>query len=173
MVRFISIFLFTLVASAGYATSVSAQEPKLLQSYNEYWQAYEGSNGGQKYCFAATIPTDSKTNPKNFKRDDTYFFITREPSSNVYNELNIILGYEADARSFVIVQIGSDKYDFVTKGDAAWAKQPNLENDIVNNIKRGLDMIVTGTAADGTVIVDNYTLKGATATINHITRECP
>lgn len=173
MFRLVMTCLFSLTVFLALENAASAQSATLLKSYNDYWQAYKGSNGGNKYCFAATIPTDSKATPAGIDRADTYFFITREPARNVYDEINIILGYQANEEAMVTVQIGSDKYQFVPKGDAAWAGQPAQEKQIVSAIKRGLEMVVTGTAANGTVIVDNYTLKGATATINHMARECP
>ncbi len=166
-------FCLTIIASiAAMLTSATAQTPKLHQEYKA-WGAFSHSNNGKKICFAATQPIKSEANKENISRDPAFFFVSREPSDNIVNEVNLTIGYPFKTGSEVIVQIGSDKFEFFTQGDGAWIKNAALESAVVDAIKRGSNMIITGTSQRNTITTDTYSLSGATAAINRITKECP
>ena len=50
---------------------------------------------------------------------------------------------------------------------------PDQEAALVEAMKKGTKMTVTGTSQRGTVITDTYSLSGVTAALDAIAKECP
>ena len=64
---------------------------------------------------------------------------------------------------------GGITYDFYTDGDTAWAKE---DKKVIYAMKKGLQLETTGISSKGTKVIDIYTLKGFTAAVNKLTKDC-
>ncbi|TNE57237.1 MAG: hypothetical protein EP340_09140 [Alphaproteobacteria bacterium] len=144
-----------------------AAAPEPIGTYKD-WKAYSVSEGGNKYCFVVSQPTD--TSPKNVSRGDVFFIVTDWGNGNP--EPSVVTGYTYKANSKTTIQVGSDKYDLFTDGDGAWFRSEADEKKLINAMKRGSDMIVKGTSSRGTLTTDHYSLSGITAALDKISRSC-
>src|SRR5262249_21163665 len=146
-------------------------QPNLLGQYGD-WGAYAAAGGGGRVCYALATPSSTRTNPANRPRDAVYLFISPRPAENVRNEVSVIIGYQLKADSEVNVEIGNNKFVMYTKGDGAWISNAAEESRMVETMRKGADIVVTGTSARGTQSTDRYSLKGLSQALDRTAKEC-
>lgn len=146
-------------------------QPNLLGQYGD-WGAYAAAAGGGKVCYALATPASTRTTPPNRPRDPVYLFISTRPSENVHNEVSVIIGYQLKPDSDVNVEIGNNKFVMYTKGDGAWISNAAEENRMVETMRKGADIVVTGTSSRGTQSTDRYSLKGLSQALDRTAKEC-
>ena len=145
--------------------------PSLLGQYGD-WGAYAATAGGGKVCYALATPSSTRTNPANRPRDPVYLFISTRPAENVRNEVSIIIGYQLKPESDVNVEIGNNKFVMYTKADGAWLSNAAEEARMVETMRKGADIVVTGTSSRGTQSTDRYSLKGLSQALDRTAKEC-
>ena len=168
---------FLLIAcSLAFVTSralaQTGSQPTLLQQYGD-WGVYTGVNAGNKVCFALSQPTSAETNPPNRPRGQIYLFVSTRPADNVRNEVSVIIGYPHRANEDAFVSVGTAKFALQTQGENAWLKNPADEPQLVDAMRRGSDMVVTGVSGRGTTTTDRYSLSGISAALDRVGQECP
>jgi len=146
-------------------------QPSLLGQFGD-WGAYTAANGGKKLCYALAKPASQATEPANRPRDPAYIFVSTRPSENVRNELSIVIGYPFKPGYEANVDIGSAKYAMYTQGDGAWIKNAAEEARMVDAMRRGSDLVVTGESGRGTKSTDRYNLKGLSQALDRVAQEC-
>jgi len=146
-------------------------QPALLGQYGD-WGAYAAASGGGKVCYALATPGNTRTTPPNRPRDPTYLFISTRPAENVRNEVSVIIGYTLKPDSEVNVEIGANKFVMYTKADGAWVGNAAEEARMVETMRKGADIVVTGTSARGTQSTDRYSLKGLAQALDRTAKEC-
>ncbi len=146
-------------------------QPTLLGQYGE-WGAYAVNAGGNKICFALAKPLDSRTKPPNRPRDPSYLFVTSRPAENVINEVSVMIGYSFKPGSDASIEIGPAKFAMYTQSDGAWIKNAAEEARMVEAMRKGADVVVTGTSARGTQSTDRYSLKGLAQALDRAAQEC-
>ena len=145
--------------------------PNLLGQYGE-WRAFAAASGGGKVCYALATPSSTRTNPPNKPRDPTYLFISTRPAENVHNEVSVIIGYQLKPDSEVGVEIGNNKFVMYTKADGAWISNAAEEARMVETMRKGQDIVITGTSSHGTQSTDRYSLKGLSQALDRAAKEC-
>jgi len=155
------------------AAAAAEQKPTLLGSFRD-WYAYSTGTGANRLCYALSQPKE--TNPANVKRDDAFFLISTWPGRKVRNEPSVVPGYAYKDGAKAQVEVGSDKFDFFTKNDGstggAWMEDPAGEKRLIDAMKRGSAMSVTGVSSRGTLTRDNYSLGGLSAALDKIQTSC-
>ena len=146
-------------------------QPTLLGQFGD-WGAYTATSGGRKICYALAKPASSTTEPANRPRDPAYMFVSTRPAENVRNEVSVAVGYPFKPGSEASADIGSAKYPMYTQGDGAWIKNAAEEARMVDTMRRGADMVVTGESGRGTRSTDRYSLKGLAQALDLLAREC-
>lgn len=144
-----------------------------IQHLGEFrdWDAYALQEDSEQICYMLSIPKDME--PKNVRRGEVYFLVTHRPGDNVRNEISIITGYTYEPSSTVSAEIvGGNRYQLFTKDDGAWLRDTADEGRMVNAMRRGERMVVTGLSNRGTRTVDSYSLYGFTAAHNTISERC-
>ena len=115
-------------------------------------------------------------NPANTTRDSVFFLISSWPGRKVRNEPSVVPGYQYKVGTKVQVQVGSDKFELFTKNDGsaggAWVENPADEKKLIDAMKRGAEMSVTGTSSRGTLTRDNYSLAGISAALDKVAATC-
>ena len=91
---------------------------------------------------------------------------------NVKNEISVIIGYPFKPESEATVEIGSNKFTLYTKGDGAWISNAAEEARMVDAMRKGGDLVVSGTSNRGTQSSDRYSLKGLSQALDRAAREC-
>jgi invasion protein IalB len=145
--------------------------PALLGQYGD-WGAYAATSSGGKVCYALATPSSTRTNPPNRPRDPVYLFISTRPAENVHNEVSVIIGYQLKPDSDVSVEIGNNKFVMYTKADGAWLSNAAEEARMVETMRKGADIVITGTSARGTQSTDRYSLKGLSQALDRTAKEC-
>jgi hypothetical protein len=141
--------------------------PVLLGQYGE-WGAYVARSGGSKICFAIAKPSSVQTTPARKPRDTVFFFVSSRPAESVRNEVSVRIGY---ALIDATVNIGPTKFAMYTQSDGAWIKNPAEEARLVETMRKGGDLVVTGTSSR-TQSVDHYPLKGLSQALDRTAQEC-
>jgi len=146
-------------------------QPTLLAQYGE-WGAYSANTSGKQICYVLAEPSSKATQPPNRPRDPAYIFVSTRPSENVRNEISIVVGYPFKPGYEASADIGSAKYALYTQGDGAWVKNPAEEARMVDTMRRGADLVVTGESGRGTKSTDRYNLKGLSQALDRVAQEC-
>jgi len=166
------------LAAAALALTANAafgadQKPELLGSFRD-WHVYQTGMGADRLCYALSEP--KATDPKNLKRDSIFFLISTWPGRKVRNEPSVVPGYQYKDGAMTDVQIGQDKFSFFTRNDnasgGAWIENPADEKRLIDSMKKGSEMIVTGISTRGTLTKDNYSLAGISAALDKVDSSC-
>jgi hypothetical protein len=173
-------FLCTLTAAAT-AFSISfavarAAEPATLLGVTKDWSAFTSGSGSSKICYTLSKPT--VTEPKAAKRDPIYFIITdwpgRKPKTK--SEPEAVPGYLYKDGTVVAAQVGGNKFEMFAKNDAgagaAWVRERTDEVRLIEAMKKGKQLVVTGTSQRGTVTRDTYSLAGLADALQKIHEAC-
>ena len=129
--------------SAAVPPAPGGGQPTLLGQFGD-WGAYTANAGGKQICYALAKPSSKATEPPNRPRDPAYIFVSTRPAENVRNEISIVIGYPFKPGSEANVDIGSAKYAMYTQNDGAWIKNAAEEARMVDAMRRGSDLVVTG-----------------------------
>ncbi len=151
--------------------AVDGAQPTLLGQFGD-WGAYTATAGGRKVCYALAKPASAQTSPANRPRDPAYMFVSTRPAENVRNEVSIVVGYPFKPASEASVDIGSAKYAMYTQNDGAWIKNAAEEARMVEAMRRGSEMVVSGESGRGTKSTDRYTLRGLAQALDRVAQEC-
>ena len=157
--------------SAAVPPAPGGGQPTLLGQFGN-WGAYTANSGGKQVCYALAEPTSKATQPPNRPRDPAYIFISTRPSENVRNEISLVIGYPFKPDLEANVDIGSSKYAMFTQADGAWIKNPAEEARMVDTMRRGSDLVVTGESGKGTKSTDRYNLRGLAQALDRVAQEC-
>jgi hypothetical protein len=148
-------------AAVAFAAPAYADNPVLLGVFKT-WTAASVGVGSSKVCYVLAHPTSSL--PAKARRNAIGFMVSNWPGRNAAAEPEVVAGYPYRDGSTVTAQIGGDRFTFFTKNDgsggSAWIKDPADETRMIDAMKRGGTLIVTGTSKRGTTTTDNYALAG-------------
>jgi invasion protein IalB len=164
-----------IAAGATIVPLVSAQaDDPTLQGAFGAWSAFSNGTGDGKVCYALAQPASKQ--PAKIKRDPVYFLINDWPKRGAKSEPEVVPGYQYKDNSKVTVQVGSDKFDFFTKNEdgvgGAWVEQQPDEVRLIEAMKSGQQIIVTGISKRGTMTHDTYSLKGLSDALDKIHATC-
>lgn len=159
-------FLLTLLSfSSAHATT-----PFRIGQFQD-WTAYTSTDSGELVCFMSAKPKLSQGNYT--RRGQVFAFITHRKSDKTHDVVSFIAGYDYQLQSNVTVTIDSNKkYQLFTQGDTAWGKDGITDRKLVNAIRTGNKMVVTGTSKRGTSTIDTFSLRGTGSAYNAITKAC-
>jgi hypothetical protein len=175
MKRRISAILSVAAIAAVCASPALADNPTVLGSFKD-WTALTAGAGAAKSCWIIAKPQSSE--PAKAKRDPIGFLVTDWPSRKAKGEPQAVPGYPYKDGSTATAQVGSDKFEFFTRNDNAngdgdaWIKSPDDEARLVNAMRNGQQMIVTGVSKRGTMTHDTYSLAGVSDALDKIHAEC-
>lgn len=148
--------------------NAAGKHPILLGQYGS-WEAYAFTG---RMCYALAKPASERMAAANPSRDPTYIFISTRPAENVWNEISIVAGYPYKLGSEASIDIGSTKYAMYTQADGAWIKNAAQEGRMIEDMRRGFDMVVSGESDRGTRSTDRYLLNGLAQALDRVAQEC-
>ncbi|MEI9994059.1 MAG: hypothetical protein WDM91_05665 [Rhizomicrobium sp.] len=156
------------------AVAAPATGDATLLGATKDWQAFTSGSGSDKICYAMAKPRS--TEPRKIKRDPIYFIITDWPGRKTKSEPEAVPGYQYKDGATVTAQVGSDRFEFFTQNDggsgAAWIRKRADEVRFVEALKRGQELIVTGSSKRGTLTRDTYSLAGLSESLDRIHTAC-
>ncbi len=157
------------VLLGGTSLAHAGDEATTLGTFKD-WGAYTYTEQGGKVCFMASKPT--KSLPTGARRSDIYAQVTHRAADNSHNVFSIINGYSFKPNVEATLTIGTRKFQLVTQGDSAWAKDEATDRAIAEALKTGNTMTVEGTSSRGTKTTDTYSLAGSSAALQAINKAC-
>lgn len=161
--------LMVALTSPGYAQSNSLGiDHKMLGDFGD-WQAYTYEQSGGKRCTMASQPLKDEGDYS--KRGPIWSFVMNRPKEGATGEVGFQMGYPIKQGSLVKLEIGGAKFDLYTSGEGAYAWRED-EPKIIQTMRAGATMAVTGTSTRGTVTKDIYSLSGFTAANEAINKAC-
>ncbi len=167
--RFLTVVAMAAVMAAGSIGSAKAAEPKSLGTFST-WEAWELEDEGGKVCYMLSAPTKDSGAYKS--RGDIYALVTHRPAEGTKNVFSYIAGYEYQAKSEASLKINDKKFGLFTQGETAWAPDANTDNAITEAIRKGSNMVVSGTSSRGTATTDSFSLKGSGDAHEAINKAC-
>ena len=161
----ISVLLFCLLI----VSKASAQEIKKVGKFKD-WETIVVTDGAKKLCFAQSKPVlqSPKKNPR-----EARLFISFRPADKIKDEVSITSGYQYNNQNSITAKSGKNKIKFdVKKENFAWIGDTGLERKMVNVMKKGSRIMVTGYNQSGSQTIDHYSLMGFTKAYNTAKKSC-
>jgi hypothetical protein len=158
-----------LVFITAFVNQTNAEEVKKMGTHKD-WETYVINNEQGKVCFTQSKPVLQA--PKNSPRD-ARLFITFRPGEKIINEISITAGYEFNTKNSITATSGKNKYKFdIAQEGFAWITDNKLERKMVNTMKKGSRIMITGYNQKGSQTIDHYSLLGFTKAYNATKANC-
>ena len=122
------------------------------------------------WCYIGSLPLKSDL-PKSKKRGDNYILVYKIIGSNE-NIVQIETGYKYNLDKDIVVKIDNTSFSFYSTEDSSETAWTDDDNKIIYAMKKGLELVLSGESSRGTITNDTYTLKGFTAAINKLNKDC-
>lgn len=155
---------------ASEAALAQAGVPVPIEQFRA-WTAYKDNSGGKQVCFAASVPESYVPADQN-RHGNVLFFISRRPADNVSGETSLSVGYNFLPNSEVVVDVDGEKFYMFTNGQGAWIKNAGEDPALINAMKAGRRMTVSGRSARENDTRYEFSLSGVTAAVDRISKEC-
>jgi len=164
------LLICTLVVAIWAISPTAAQTPKKVKVIKD-WAAYSYSGKKGKICYVVSQPKTKS--PADRDHGDVFFFITHRPGEGVRNEASVVVGYPFASKSKVTINIDGQGFSLFTQGDGAWVENAAQEKALVDAMRKGRQMQISGQSSRGTTTKYSYSLSGITAALNTIGSSCP
>ena len=166
--KFYKILLFMTVSI--FFTTHAFSETKLLGT-EKYWKAYSTKIDKTKTCFITSEPikTEGKFNKDN--RGKPYVFVTNI-KNGTNHEVSVKAGFNFKKNKDVIFDVDGNKTKLFPVDDRAWSESTKVDRFLVQSMRRGQKLIVTGISTPGNKIIDTYSLSGFTKALRLIDKSC-
>ena len=115
--------------------------------------------GDDLACMAFSQPVKSEGDYT--RRGDAFVFVTRRPGDREAARVSVEAGYTYASGSSVRVAVGDLEESLRTEGSTAWLDGDSAR--LINAMRAGRELVVSGTSSRGTETVDRYSLYGFTA----------
>ena len=110
--------------------------------------------------------------PKNNVRE-ARLFISFRPSEKISDEVSITSGYEYNVQNAILAKSGKNKIKFdISKDNFAWIANNKVEKKMINVMKKGSRIMITGYNKSGSQTIDHYSLMGFTKAYNSAKKSC-
>ena len=170
MIRYIRFTFLVCFFSTTIFSNLVFGETKLL-GIEKKWNAYTTKISKNKTCFITSEPvkTEGKFNKKN--RGKPYVFVTNTKGGS-YHEVSIKAGFNFKKNKDVIFDVDGKKTKLFPVDDRAWSESSKIDRFLVQSMRRGKTLTITGTSTPGNKIVDTYSLSGFTKALRLIDKSC-
>ncbi len=122
------------------------------------------------WCYIGSLPLKSDL-PDSKKRGDNYILVYKIIGSED-NIVQVEAGYKYNLNRNISVKIDNTSFTFYSTEDSSETAWTDDDSKVIYAMKKGLELILTGESARGTITNDTYTLKGFTAAINKLNKDC-
>ena len=105
------------------------------------------------------------------KRGDNYILVYKIIGSDE-NIIQVEAGYQYNLDKDILVKIDNTSFKFYSTEDSPETAWTDNDQKVVYAMKKGLELVLSGQSSRGTITNDTYTLKGFTAAINKLNKDC-
>lgn len=155
------------------ASSAAAQTQDRAVERMRDWSVFVAEDAPQRYCYAATVPSETQYSQPTVSRGAAFLIIATYPSDDVANELSVRLGYPADGGEDMYLDVDGARFELFAQGEFAFLASPEQDEEVIRAMRRGARARVTATSRRGTEVTDQYSLIGFTAALERVAELCP
>ena len=146
-----------------------AEEVKKIGKFKD-WETIVIKNDSKLVCFAQSKPV--LQSPKSYKRE-ARLFVSFRPNEKILNEISITSGYEFNNQNSITAKSGKFKYKFdIAQENFAWMADNKIEKKMINTMKKGSRIMVSGYNQEGSQTIDHYSLLGFTKAYRAAKKSC-
>ena len=161
---FIILFIFL-----TFNNQTIAEEVKKIGKFKD-WETMIIKNNSKLVCFAQSKPV--LQSPKSYKRE-ARLFVSFRPNEKIVNEISITAGYEFNNENSITAKSGKFKYKFdIAQENFAWLADNKMEKKMINTMKKGSRIMISGYNLKGSQTIDHYSLLGFTKAYNAAKKSC-
>ena len=165
LIRYFIILLFFVT----FNNQTIAEEVKKIGKFKD-WETMVIKNNSKFVCFAQSKPV--LQSPKSYKRE-ARLFVSFRPNEKIINEISITSGYEYNNENSITAKSGKHKYKFdIAQENFAWLADNKMEKKMINTMKKGSRIMVSGYNQKGSQTIDHYSLLGFTKAYNTAKKSC-
>ena len=165
IIRYFIILLFFLT----FNNQAIAEEVKKIGKFKD-WETMIIKNNSKLVCFAQSKPV--LQSPKSYKRE-ARLFVSFRPNEKIINEISITSGYEYNNENSITAKSGKYKYKFdIAQENFAWLADNKMEKKMINTMKKGSRIMISGYNQKGSQTIDHYSLLGFTKAYNTAKKNC-
>ncbi len=170
MILYIRFVFLVCFFSAALFSNLVFGETKLLGTEKK-WNAYTTKINENKTCFITSEPVKTKGKFNKNNRGKPYVFVTNTKDGSNH-EVSIKAGFNFKKNKDVIFDVDGKKTKLFPVDDRAWSESSKIDRFLVQSMRRGKTLTVTGTSTPGNQIVDTYSLSGFTKALRLIDKSC-
>ena len=146
-----------------------AEEVKKIGKFKD-WETIVIKNDSNLVCFAQSKPV--LQSPKSYKRE-ARLFVSFRPDEKILNEISITSGYKFNNQNSITAKSGKFKYKFdIAQENFAWMADNKIEKKMINTMKKGSRIMVSGYNQEGSQTIDHYSLLGFTKAYKAAKKSC-
>ena len=146
-----------------------AEEVKKIGKFKD-WETIVIKNDSKLVCFAQSKPV--LQSPKSYKRE-ARLFVSFRPNEKILNEISITAGYKFNNQNSITAKSGKFKYKFdIVQENFAWMADNKIEKKMINTMKKGSRIMVSGYNQEGSQTIDHYSLLGFTKAYKAAKKSC-
>jgi len=146
-----------------------AEEVKKIGKFKD-WETIVIKNDSKLVCFAQSKPV--LQSPKSYKRE-ARLFVSFRPNEKILNEISITSGYKFNNQNSITAKSGKFKYKFdIAQENFAWMADNKIEKKMINTMKKGSRIMVSGYNQEGSHTIDHYSLLGFTKAYKAAKKSC-
>ena len=165
IIRYLAILIFFLV----FHNQAIAEEVKKIGKFKD-WETIVIKNDSKLICFAQSNPV--LQSPKSYKRE-ARLFVSFRPNEKILNEISITAGYKFNNENSITAKSGKFKYKFdIAQKNFAWMADNKMEKKMINTMKKGSRIMVSGYNQKGSQTIDHYSLLGFTKAYGAAKKSC-
>lgn len=135
------------------------------------WSLHKSEGADHKICFATSFPTAKE--PKGANRAVSLMYVSSWPKDGVKSEFSVKLGYPIKSGSDVSLTVGEIEFKLFSKNEHAFVDDPTEELKLLEEMKKGANLVVRATSERGTATMDTYSLSGLTQALQAMSTACP
>ena len=166
--KFYKILIFITVTI--FFTPQALSDTKLLGT-EKYWKAYSTKIDKTKTCFITSEPIKTEGEFNRDNRGKPYVFVTNI-KNKTNHEVSIKAGFNFKKNKDVIFDVDGKKTKLFPVDDRAWSESTKIDRFLVQSMRRGQKLKVTGMSTPGNKIIDTYSLSGFTKALRLIDKSC-
>ena len=122
------------------------------------------------WCYIGSLPVKSDL-PETKKRGESYILVYKI-IGNDENIVQVEAGYQYNLEKNIVVKIDNTSFKFYSTEDSSETAWTDHDEKVIYAMKKGLKLVLSGQSSRGTITNDTYTLKGFTAAINKLNKDC-
>ena len=122
------------------------------------------------WCYIGSLPLNSDL-PATKKRGNNYILVYKIIGSDD-NIVQVEAGYKYNLDKDIVVKIDNTSFSFYSTEDSSETAWTDDDQKVIYAMKKGLELLLSGESSRGTITNDTYTLKGFTAGINKLNKDC-